>query len=341
MSGDSQPDELIEKLRRLAAERPREARALIGQLLDEQPPVLRAFLLRLGAPGESRLRHMVASAVKVAPTRAAAVPQLADWLHIETDEFTKNALRDVVHDTQTQAAMPAPHALRPIQPQFIEAYRYAAERLMHRVRNALAEPQTALLRLNRLASSASGMDDATLRSKIAQITYDLDTGLQRIARVVEFDLGDGQFTNRRIDVVDWIRNMNREYVEKYSSMDVKLDVPLLTMNITIRANDYLLRTIFWNIWTNAQQAVRGPCAINLSFIIHNSTVDIIIIDNGDGFSTEAKEIIFRGTYSGKSGHRGRGLLEVQDAVERLHGEVRLVDLDGKYRLKLTFPMEVS
>jgi sensor histidine kinase regulating citrate/malate metabolism len=36
-------------------------------------------------------------------------------------------------------------------------------------------------------------------------------------------------------------------------------------------------------------------------------------------------------------NRGSGLLEVQDAVQRLHGEVRLIEEIGHYRLKIMLP----
>src|ERR1700691_5938966 len=54
---------LFSTLRRLAAERPQDARARVGELLDERPPGLSRLLVQIGAPGEGRLRHIVANSI--------------------------------------------------------------------------------------------------------------------------------------------------------------------------------------------------------------------------------------------------------------------------------------
>src|SRR5262249_9446759 len=138
MSDSQDSTELFLALRRLAAERPREARTRIGQILDERPPQLTRLLAQIGAPGEGRLRHIIANAIRDKAERADVVPQIDKWFAAETDEFTKAALRRAL----AARGIPEPSTatrtvIRPVDEHFVEAYRYAASRLSHRVRNAL------------------------------------------------------------------------------------------------------------------------------------------------------------------------------------------------------------
>lgn len=65
-----------------------------------------------------------------------------------------------------------------------------------------------------------------------------------------------------------------------------------------------------------------------------------ILDNGQGFSKDLKDIAFQQAYSSRTPGRGRGLLEIQEAVERLGGRVRLYEEKAsEYRLLIRLPLE--
>ena len=338
MSADAQGEgELFSTLRRLAAERPQEARARVAQLLDERPPGLARLLVQIGAPGEGRLRHLVANSIRNKIERADAVPQLDDWFALETDEFTKNALRLALEARRAhQPAAPSKAVLPPVDEYFVEAYRYAASRLSHRVRNALIEPQTALLKLDPLLSE---LDDPALRAKLSRIVGQLESGFQRVSRLVEFDVEDEYFEMRFFAIRDWLVLMNERYARNYSPVGLKIDAG---EGARVRASEHLLTTIFWNIWVNAHQAVGEACQITVRITSRAPSLCLLILDNGDGFSVEAKEAAFFHAYSGaqrRSGHSGKGLLEVQDAVAQLHGTVELVEEEGHWRMLVRFPEE--
>lgn len=50
-----------------------------------------------------------------------------------------------------------------------------------------------------------------------------------------------------------------------------------------------------------------------------------VLDTGQGFSKDMKEIAFQEMFSTKTAGRGRGLLEIQEAVGRLGGSIQLYE----------------
>jgi signal transduction histidine kinase len=342
MSGNStNPGDLLLILRRLAAERPRDARARVAQLLDERIADLSRLLILFGAPGEGRLRHIVANLVVEKGERVHAVPQIDEWLAVETDEFTKNALRHAIEATKDirRPAILTDAATRPVDEHFVEAYRYAASRLSHRMRNALIEPQTSILRLTTVLSESR---DPALQATTSKLIEQLSSAFRRVARLVEFDVEDDYFKMRDVAIFDWLTSMNFVYAQTYSAIDFKAVADVTSIGSRVYASDYLLNTVFWNLWTNAHQAVGDACQIKVYITVDGASLQLVIVDNGGGFSPEAREAAFVQPYSSaepRLGHSGKGLLEVQDAVGRLHGKIEIIKQEHEYRIRIVFPRE--
>jgi sensor histidine kinase regulating citrate/malate metabolism len=133
--------------------------------------------------------------------------------------------------------------------------------------------------------------------------------------------------------------MDLRYTSRYSSVNLKLingDDP----ETRILASDYLLEIVFWNIWLNAHQAGGSDCSMTVIFEADGKDLVLKVLDSGQGFSKDLKEIAFQEMYSTKTPGRGRGLLEIQEAVERLGGQVRLYEeKPSEYRLQIRLPLE--
>ena len=100
--------------------------------------------------------------------------------------------------------------------------------------------------------------------------------------------------------------------------------------------------VFWNLWVNSHQATGDPCKITIFADIVGPNLTLIMLDNGDGFPEQLSTVAFKDHVSTKSPHRGRGLLEVQHAMEALHGKAHLVrQVSGELRVCLKFPREVQ
>ena len=69
-------------------------------------------------------------------------------------------------------------------------------------------------------------------------------------------------------------------------------------------------------------------------------IDMLVLDNGPGFAETHLETAFQQVFSTKADSRGRGLLEIADAVLRLQGTVELTRANtGEYRIRISLPVE--
>jgi signal transduction histidine kinase len=196
-----------------------------------------------------------------------------------------------------------------------------------------AQAQTA--RLKRLTGTNA---DADVQLVVAK----LDDAIVSMGRQVEAtDVDPGYFQSRSVLLPDWLREMNSRYATQYSPINLKL-VNREGAVSRIFANDYLLETVFWNIWLNAHQATGPNCDIVVEFARNGNQLELRISDNGQGFSNELRDVVFQQIYSTRGGSRGRGLLEIQDAVERLGGHIELYEArPAEYRILMMLPMELQ
>lgn len=334
---------LFDKLRRLAAERPSDARAEVARLLDDRPIEFQGVLLLISAPGEGRLRHIVTNSVIESPERMHSVP-LLKWYSTETDEFTKNALRRALDICKISAVEPvtaSKYELSIVDEQFFEAYKYVADRLEHRIRNALLGLDTAILELKE--SSLKSADGFRLVD-IVKLVNQLEDEFRYVGRIVDFDTEEEHFQMRSIPIHDWLLSMNAAYAQKYRAIGLHINASDACKKVEVTASQHLMEEIFRNLWINAQQEVGQNCKITINMDIVDQSVKLVILDNGDGFSTHARDAAFQQAYSGakhRRGRSGRGLLEVNDAVVRLHGTAGFVEVDGRYRVMIELPREVS
>src|SRR5258708_37055400 len=90
----------------------------------------------------------------------------------------------------------------------IETYRYVAQRLCHRVGNALMGPGTSLMELE---FALGNLADQRTRVEITEIVSRLRDGLRRVGRQVEFNVNDDYFTWRSVALCDWMERMKAAY----------------------------------------------------------------------------------------------------------------------------------
>ena len=336
----SNPDksDVYDNLRTLAAQNPRAARTQFCQMLDSNVPELDEVLRCAAVIGEGRVRQLIANAVRSRPVRDRLVPHLLRWLETETDEFAKRAIVAALDNVDIPSYyQKVEFTIADLK--LVEAYRYVKDRLSHELRNALLRPQTHILRLR---AKVDAISDEGLRADLSTSLGQLSDAFKSVGRIVEFDADDHHFKLRLISICDWLRIMNDEYGKKYERVVLSIEDYSNGALIHVLASDYLLRIIFWNLWINSQQAVDSDCKIKVIVTTDRKEVHLLIVDSGNGFSQELLGVVFQEKYSGKRTHRGRGLLEVQDAIQQLHGKAQLVQYRlGDFRVKLSFPLEAT
>jgi signal transduction histidine kinase len=326
------PTEIFSELRKLAAEDPRQARREFSGLLDANAPSVEEVLRLAGEPGEGRLRQLIANAVKLRTDKARVIPHLRDWLARETDEFASAAIGAAlrgVDQTAFQASTP------PNQKEFVELYRYVAGRLCHRIRNSMTGPTQHLRTLESIFSS--GMDPISLEAKDA--VGRLKDSLRALSRIVEFNIDDTYFEWRPVDIAAWLRDMTNRYNAANVPLSLKIVGQADAQKIRVRANDLMLEIIFWNLWKNAQQAIGHSCEITVNFTLNKNEVKLLISDNGRGFNPQHVSVAFVEQFSTMGPDRGRGLLEVHDAISRVGGNANLIrDVANEYRICIILPV---
>jgi hypothetical protein len=332
MERSEDSESLYLKLRTLAYSEPKKARYLFCKLLDAKSPLLESLFDKCSELGESRTRHVVANAFKNRDDREIYSNILFAWLDVEDDEFTKTALLEVVAgiEPKVDGRQSPSHNF---EKQLIEPYRYISERLCHRVRNSIPEVRTEVLKLR---ASIVNITDSTIKDEIVLITNKLDDAVVRVGEVVGFDSGDGKFNWRNINLYDWLLNYANEWNTQNKLVNYN---PSGDSGTIIFSTEFHLETIFWNIWTNTIQEIGTGCNISISFQTISRSLQLTILDNGAGFDGESKENIFEGAYSNKGSNRGKGMLEVEDAVNRLKGDAKIIMHTGtEYRLMISFPV---
>ena len=214
-----------------------------------------------------------------------------------------------------------------------DIYRYVADRLRHRLRNTMLSAQAQANRLNKLMSLDRDTDVQTVIGKLNDAMIAMGRELEAT------DVDPAFFRSRSIAIADWLRQMNSRYTTQYTPIKLRL-LNADSESVRVFANDYLLETIFWNIWLNAHQATGSGCELTIDFDGKGKELELRISDNGEGFSSELKDVVFQQIYSTKSSSRGRGLLEIQDAVERLGGHIELYEArPSEHRIRIRLPLD--
>src|ERR1022692_2506990 len=120
-------DRLRQVLKQLAVEDPREARRRFLQELETDAPGVAAFLDQLTAPSDSRLRHLVANAIRTHPRKDRVVPHLLAWRDSESDEFTRRAIIAALNDVDEKPYAAENPDTRSTLPQIVEVYGYISD----------------------------------------------------------------------------------------------------------------------------------------------------------------------------------------------------------------------
>jgi signal transduction histidine kinase len=334
-SAMQEANSLYERLRVLAVEDPREARKLFLFTFEANEPNLADLLTALRSPGEGRLRQVVANAVRSHPEKARLVNELIRWRETETDEFTRRAiegaLAGVDRTTLTDSSYRQPVA---IPSELGDVYRYVSDRLRHRLRNTMLSVQTQASRLKRAIGT-------NVESEIQGILGRLNDSIIAMGRDLEATSLDPEyFRERSIGLLDWLAQFHARYSSKYPSITLRFS-EAVDDTVRVVANEYLLETLFWNLWANAHQAIGDTCQIIISLRSSGDRIEVLISDNGGGFPRELKDVVFQQVYSTKEQGRGRGMLEVQDAVERLGGRIELYATGVEdFRVRIYLPKEL-
>lgn len=338
MQGHEHGGDAVEGLRRLVRQNPKEARRQVQALLAGDAGGRTAFLAGLGGVGDGRLRQCVANAVIAEPSLLPeAAESMQRWLETETDEFARRSIASALQQAGGNRRPAQKAGL--IDPALVSAYRYVSDRLAHELRNALLVPQG---RLGELRELISALGDDQARARILACLGQVGDDFQEVGRLAVSNPDDEYFRFRPVAILDWIDRMKGTYAKRYCALGFEPVGAQAALGAKVVANDYFLRLAFWNLWLNSHQAVGNACRISIEFSLDAGKLRLVVLDNGPGFRPDAVGVAFHDRFSKNGDHRGRGLLEVQDAVEQLQRTAELVKhASGTYRVALVLPVSAT
>ena len=177
--------------------------------------------------------------------------------------------------------------------------------------------------------------------ELAEVTSKLRSAFHRLWHTLEFDTGDGYLDWQPVALGEWFDAAKSGFASRFGQAKLTVIGSSQARSVSVRANQFLLETAFGNLWANAVQATahlpQTECHITAEFNVTErgekgeKSLSVLLRDNGPGFTAAFVETAFRLPYSTKAETRGRGLLEIADAVRRLQGKVKLVPV-GASRL---------
>lgn len=341
-------EDLYRGLRRMAASDPKSARARLLELMNTERETFEEVLDLMRSSSEGRLRQLVANTAHArrddANIRDLLIPHLLEWQRFESDEFAKAAISAAIQglDPAFYSKLPSAKdarltartsATNPLcTEESVEIYRWVARRLCHRVRNRMDLPVAYLVEAIHEASSIGS--NAT-RTAVMRLLVEVQQSLKQVGRVVEFNIEDEHFQWRSFAIVPWLRKMTDRFRSGSSSLRLEISGD---DRHEIEGTELLLEIIFWNLWQNIPQEDGEECVAKVVVSAKNSELCILVSDSGPGFQPCQASEAFKTPLSTRGEERGRGLLEVADAVQRLRGSAQIVSVAGEYRIELSFPI---
>lgn len=339
------------ELRRMAASDPRAARTRLLEILNTDRSKLDRFFDLMKPPSEGRVRQLIANTAKAQredkKIMDLLIPHLLQWQQWEADEFAKAAISSALQGLDVAAytninhsrgASTSGNALSTsvlCSEDSVEVYRWVAGRLCHRIRNRMELPVAYLA--DAIHEAAAIENDVT-RTALTKRLIEVQQSFRQVARIVDFDINDEYFQWRLIAIVPWLKRMADRYRTCGLPFQLEVIIDGVDTNFVIESNDLFLEVIFWNLWQNISQEAGGDCTLKVRISSCEGLIKCIISDNGPGFQPTHATEVFRTSISTQGDERGRGLLEVADAVQRLRGTAHLVPISGAYRIELSFPL---
>lgn len=175
---------------------------------------------------------------------------------------------------------------------------------------------------------------------VAMLSKQLDQlygQLSKLENAVKFDEDGTYFQSGPVELLSWLRTHRAKFASEYAPIELVFDFADIGNTVFIRATPYWLETTFTNLWKNSVDAVGGEgCRIIIRGTIVRGKLRLTVLDNGEGFQPNDVERAFQFQYSSKSKERGRGHMEVRDAMERMNGSATVASTDQGYRVQLDF-----
>lgn len=187
----------------------------------------------------------------------------------------------------------------------------AIGRVAARVAHDLNNPLTVISSVARLATRRTDMDE-TLTKDMHLILHHCERSMTTIQALLTY----GRPIKLRclpLDLAQTAAQIARRWVQRYP--EVTLDLSLPEMPVPVAADPYQLEQMLDNLLDNARSM--GP-RIHLGVVQVGNYGRVGVLDDGPGFSEEARQHLFEPFFTTRTGGTGLGLASCL-AIARAHG----------------------
>jgi nitrogen fixation/metabolism regulation signal transduction histidine kinase len=207
------------------------------------------------------------------------------------------------------------------------AWREMARQVAHEIKNPLTPMKLSLQYLQKAIDNNSGnvmeLSKSVARTLVEQIDH-----LSQIAGEFSQFANIGNPRNETFDL-----NESLDMVTHLHGAEEKLIINWEPVNgaVLIHADKTHINRLFTNLIQNAMQAVpeeRVP-RIDISEVVNNDKVLIVIKDNGNGIPEAMQSKIFTPNFTTKTSGTGLGLAMCKGIVEQSHGKIWFETKEGK------------
>ena len=246
-------------------------------------------------------------------------------LEVEVKERTKELqkakenLEEIVEERTRE--------LREAQEKVIRSERLAAigqlsSSVAHELRNPLGVMKNVVYFLNMLEV---GKDDPEIQENLGILSSEIEISNKVINDLLEF--------SRIKQPKKHPENINSIIKETMSRVKVTPDVEIVvTMDESlpdIPVDQIQLHQVFYNLATNAIQAMEEGGVLTVKTLVNNDTIEISFTDTGQGIDPKVREKIFDALFSTKAKGTGLGLSVCLSLVEGHEGRIDVDSQEGK------------
>jgi two-component system, NtrC family, nitrogen regulation sensor histidine kinase NtrY len=218
---------------------------------------------------------------------------------------------------------------RLVQSERVAAWRELARRLAHELKNPLFPLQLTVENLTRARALPPAEFDEVFRESTATLTAEIANLKKIVARFSDFSKMPKPELER-IDARDAVERVRTLYANAAGAKEEKIEIKTDTADapMPLMADPELLHRALSNLVLNAMDAMPNGGVVTLSAHPKGETVELCVVDTGEGLTPEECERLFTPYYTTKQHGTGLGLAIVQSIVADHAGTIAVESRAG-------------
>jgi len=198
----------------------------------------------------------------------------------------------------------------------------AAAGLAHETKN----PLNIVRGLTQMISRENTLPEK-LKQSSCQVLAEVDRITNRLNEFIEYSR-PRKAKLKPVNITELINDI--KHTLQTDSDDKKISLKLQIPNITIQADEALLRQVIFNLLLNAYQIVGENGKVNITLTkIENNQTKLEISDNGPGIEPQYREDIFKPYFTMSEKGTGLGLAIVRQIVQAHRWDIKYIEKSQK------------